>query len=77
MAAGLKPVQIIIRGQHATGRTTLARLIEGFLRETGYRHVEIFDTEPLSHDVKGPYPERSQRNRDLRPVVVKVELDET
>jgi len=43
----MDPVTVIIRGKHDTGKTSLARLIENFLKETGYRHVEFEDTPPL------------------------------
>lgn len=35
----MKIVDIIIRGEHNTGRTTLASLIREFLAENGYKHV--------------------------------------
>ncbi len=68
----MKPVQIIIRGEHDTGRTTLASFIKMTLEENGYRNVRTTDTEPLPHDRKAPWFERFMRNRE-RPIHIIVE----
>lgn len=72
----LSPVTVIIRGPHDSGKTTLANLIKLFLEESGYRHVRAQDIEPLPYEQKAPFSDRFSRNRDLRPVLVKVELEE-
>jgi len=72
----LDPVTIIIRGMHNTGKTTLANLIKMWLDENGYREVTIKDTPPLSQEEKPAFMERFTRNRDLRPVEIRVELEE-
>lgn len=71
----LNPVTITIKGEHDSGKTTLARLLEQFLDEHGYRHVAVTDLPPLSHDQKDRFSERFERNRNLRPVVIRVELE--
>lgn len=70
----LEPVVVIIRGPHNSGRTTLANFLKMFFDENGYRDVKVEDTEPLPNEEKDPWPQRAARNRDLRPVRVRVEL---
>lgn len=70
------PVTITISGEHDSGKTTLARLIEDFLRATGYKLVSFNDVAPLPHDQKPDYPARSERNRNLRAVNIEVKLEE-
>lgn len=72
----LDPVTIIIRGKHDTGKTTLARLLEQFLQEHDYRHMAVTDLPPLPHDQKDRFSNRFERNRSLRPVIIRVELEE-
>lgn len=71
----LEPVTITISGPHDTGRTTLAVLFKNFLEESGYRHAQLKDTEPLDRDQKSPFPARWARNRE-RPVIIQVETIE-
>jgi Flp pilus assembly CpaF family ATPase len=70
----LEPVTIIIRGKHDTGKTTLANLIKLWLEENDYRHITLQDVEPLPFEKKAPFHARFERNRALRPVVIRVEL---
>jgi pantothenate kinase-related protein Tda10 len=72
----MAPVTITIKGQHDSGRSTLANLIKMHLEETGYRHVSVEDTKPLSSDDKDRFPDRFDRNRTLRAVKISVVLDE-
>lgn len=76
MASPLKPVKVIIRGPHDSGRTTLASLLKNFFEENDYKHVTFKDTEPLPHEQKPSFPERFDRNRERRPIEVVVELEE-
>lgn len=69
----LRTVEVIIRGPHDTGRTTLASLIRNFLEENGYRDVQVQDTPPLPIEQKASFWDRFQRNRE-RPYRIKVEL---
>jgi adenylylsulfate kinase-like enzyme len=71
----LDPVVIIIKGKHNTGKTSLANIIKGALQESGYRHVELKDTAPLPYDEKDRFEERFERNRELRAVSIRVELE--
>jgi hypothetical protein len=71
----LDPVTVVVRGKHNTGKTTLANLIKMFLEENGYRHVEVKDVEPLPQEQKDAFWNRFTRNRDLRPINIKVELE--
>lgn len=71
------PVEVVIRGPHDSGKTTLANLIKMWLEENGYRDIEVCDLEPLSQDQKPAFMDRFTRNRDLRPVVIRAELKES
>lgn len=73
----LPRVDIVIRGPHDSGRTTLAHVIENFLEENGYEHVSVKDTPPLPQEQKAAFWDRFTRNRVLRPIQISVELDET
>lgn len=64
------PVEIIIRGQHDTGRTTIGILFRQFLQDTGFADVEMVDTPPI--DDKSSWPDRFERNK-MRPIRIKVE----
>jgi pantothenate kinase-related protein Tda10 len=66
-------IEIIIRGPHDSGRTTIASLIKDYLEQNEYRYVRVIDTLPLSHEEKSPFHERFARNRE-RAVVIKIEL---
>lgn len=70
----LEPVTLVIRGPHNSGRTTLANFLKMFFDEHGYRDVKVEDVAPLPEEQKGSWPERWARNRDLRPIRVRVEL---
>lgn len=71
----LETLEIVVRGAHDTGKTTVASLIRMALEEAGFRFVRLEDVEPLPHDQKSRFPDRLERNRG-RPVVVRVELVE-
>lgn len=70
----LSPVTIVVRGKHDTGKTTVARLIEEMLRESGFSDVQVHDLPPLPHDMKDRFIDRFERNRE-RPVRIVVELE--
>jgi pantothenate kinase-related protein Tda10 len=72
----LEPLQIIVRGPHDAGKTTVASLIKMFLEENGFRKVTLSDVPPLPSDAKADFMSRFMRNRDLRPVNITVELVE-
>jgi Flp pilus assembly CpaF family ATPase len=72
----LAPLEIVVRGGHDAGKTTVASLIKMFLEENGFRHVEMRDVAPLPADQKADFMSRFMRNRDLRPVHIVVELRE-
>lgn len=71
----LEPLEIVVRGKHDTGRTTVASLIKMFLEENGFRRVTVKDTEPLPSEEKDKFMNRFMRNRE-RPVHIIVELEE-
>lgn len=71
-----EPLKIIVRGKHDTGKTTAANLIKMYFEECGYRHVTVKDTPPLPNEDKPQFMDRFHRNRDLRPVVISVDLEE-
>jgi adenylylsulfate kinase-like enzyme len=71
----LDPVTVTIRGKSNTGKTTLASLIKSFLEENGYQHVQVHDLPPRNPEDKPRFMERFDRNRNLRPVVIRVELE--
>lgn len=68
-------VTIIVRGEHNTGRTTMAILFGNWLKENGYSDVQVVDTDPLPPEQKGRFPERWAVNRE-RPVRIHVETVE-
>jgi uridine kinase len=70
----LKAVSITISGDHDSGKTTLANLVKMCLEENGYKHISLKDVEPLPHDEKDRFPERFDRNRNLRAVDIRVLL---
>jgi Flp pilus assembly CpaF family ATPase len=70
----LDALQIIVRGRHDSGKTTVANLIKMFLEENGYRLVSLVDAAPLPQEEKADFMSRFARNRDLRPVSITVEL---
>lgn len=72
----LEPVIITIKGKHDTGKSTLGNLIKMALEEYGYDHVSIEDIKPLPQEQKFGFQERFIRNRQQRPVQIKVELVE-
>lgn len=67
-------VTVTIEGPHDAGKTTLANLIKMHLEESGYAHLTLQDTAPLSSEEKPRFPERFDRNRALRPVNIVVKL---
>lgn len=71
----LEPLQIIIRGKHDTGRTTIAALLKEALEVSGFALVSITDTEPLPPDEKPEFAARLSRNLK-RPIRISVELAE-
>lgn len=73
MSVDLKPLRIVIRGEHDMGKSTMAALFKLFLEEHGYRHVKVADIEPLPSEQKSPFPDRFSRNRE-RPVHISIEL---
>jgi uridine kinase len=66
-------LEIVIRGSHDTGKTTVANLIKMMLEESGYKSVQVADTPPLPDAKKPPFQERLNRNRQ-RPIKIRVEL---
>lgn len=70
----LPPLEIVVRGGHDMGKTTVASLIKMFLEENGFRKVVLRDVEPLPAEQKADFMSRFMRNRDLRPVHIIVEL---
>lgn len=72
----LEPLQIVVRGKHDTGKTTVANLIKMFLEENGFRYVVLKDIPLLPSEQKADFMSRFMRNRDLRPVHIAVELVE-
>lgn len=69
----LEPLDIIVRGRHDSGKTTVANLIKMCLEESGFVDVVVRDVPPLSPDQKEDYSRRLERNRS-RPVRITVEL---
>ena len=76
MPSLLDPVTVTIRGKHDSGKTTLASLFKMFLEENGYKHIELVDVEPLPQELKDRFINRFMRNRQIRPVKIRVELEE-
>lgn len=72
----LEPITVTIKGKHDTGKSTLANLIKMSLEEMGYDHVSVEDVKPLPQEDKFSFQERFVRNRQRRPVKIKVELVE-
>lgn len=72
----LEPVTVTISGKHDSGRSTLANLIKMHLEENDYAHVSVEDTKPLSQDSKDRFPNRFDRNRNLRAVNIRVVTEE-
>lgn len=70
----LEPVEVIIRGKHNVGKTTLAHIIKMCLEENEYRDVKVSDVPALPAEQKETFSERFNRNRELRPVHIKVEV---
>lgn len=70
----LDGLTVIIKGKHDTGKSTLANLLKMYLEENGYKHVTVQDLPPLPQEQKAAFYDRFSRNRDLRPVTIKVEL---
>lgn len=68
----LKPVTIIIRGEHDTGRTTIATLFKLFLEENGFQDIAVVDTPPLPAEQKEAFQQRFARIRS-RPIRILVE----
>jgi len=60
-------VNVIIRGDRNTGRTTLAALIKHFLMEHGYQQVVIHDVLPSENkpDFEKRLPLNQQRMIDI------------
>lgn len=72
----LDPLKIVVRGKHDSGKTTVANLIKMALEEAGFRRVgKVADTKALPHGEKDQFPSRLQRNMDLRPIYISVELE--
>lgn len=72
----LDPVTVTVSGPHDSGRSTLANLIKMMLEETGYEHIAVEDTKPIPQDSKDRFPERFDRNRNLRAVRIRVVTEE-
>ncbi len=71
----MEPLNIIIKGPHNTGRTTMGVLFKMWLEENGYTDVKIADTEPLPPEQKEEFTVRWAKNRN-RPVRIAIELEE-
>lgn len=65
----LEPLEIIVKGNHDTGRTTVSSFIKMALEENGFRFVKVEDTLPLPAGEKPAFMERFMRNRE-RPAVI-------
>jgi hypothetical protein len=68
-------IEIVIRGKHNTGRTTIGVLFRMFLEENGYADVKVEDTQPLPVEHKGSFPDRWERNRE-RSITIRMETTE-
>ena len=68
-------LEIIIRGPHDSGKTTVASLLRDALKELGFREVQLQDTPPLPPDKKDSFSIRLGRTL-RRPVRIRVELKE-
>jgi hypothetical protein len=73
MPSKLCPLQIIVRGAHDTGKTTVANFIKMFLLDEGFSDVVVKDVPPLPQDMKAELSERIRRNKE-RPIRITVEL---
>jgi len=71
----LRPLTVVVRGEHDSGKTTVARLIEAYLRRCGYRQVTVADVPALPDEEKPDYQVRLARNQERRPVHIVVELE--
>jgi phage terminase large subunit len=71
----LDPVEIVVRGGHDTGKTSLAQFIKEALRELGYRRVQVVFDSPPSQG-KQDFADRLKRNMREREVHIKTELVE-
>lgn len=71
----LATLTITIRGQHDTGKTTVAALIKSCLEENGFQKVTLKDIPPLLVGQKPDFATRLRRNQTLRPVNIVVELE--
>jgi hypothetical protein len=65
---------IVIRGKHASGKTTVANLIKMFLEESGFVDVKVADIDPLPQGQKPVFEQRFREAR-ARPVRIQVELE--
>ncbi len=63
----------MIRGPHDSGRTTIARLFEEFLKSEKWLDVTVDDLPPLPHDQKLDLIDRLHKNME-NPVRIRVEL---
>jgi len=70
----LRPLTIVVRGSHDTGKTTVANLVKMFLEENGFQDVRVSDLPPLPQEQKPDFMSRFMRNRG-RPVRIVVELE--
>lgn len=76
MPEALRELQVVVRGGHDSGKTTVANLIRMALEDAGFRDVRVIDVPPLPQEQKEDFLTRLNRNRG-RPVRIRVELEET
>lgn len=75
MPSKLHPLQIVVRGPHDAGKTTVANFIKMFLEDEGFADVVVRDVPPLPQHLKAELAERIRRNKK-RPIRISVELVE-
>ena len=68
-------LKIIVRGRHASGKTTVANLIRSTLEECGFQKIVLRDLAPLPGCAKGDLAERLARYQESQVSIV-VELSE-
>ncbi len=66
-------IEIVIRGPHNTGRTTVARLIECALCGFGFNNVTVEDTPEMAAGAKADLIDRVRGNQQ-NPVRIRVEF---
>lgn len=75
MPSKLCPLQIVVRGPHDSGKTTVANFIKMYLQDEGFADVVVRDVPPLPQHLKEELSERLRRNKE-RPIRIAVELAE-